>query len=152
MTARATSCGATRTETRDLADERHDLRQWRWTGPGTDDWTIAGVGDFDGDGKADILWRNTASGDNAIWLMDGIALASGAAINNVPGTDWAIVGVSDYNGDYMSDILWRNSALGTNYIWSMNGFTLQSACGAMGCTSGYLPGVSATGWSIVNTR
>ncbi len=31
---------------------------------------ISGVGDFDGDRRADILWRD-ASGDVAIWLMDG---------------------------------------------------------------------------------
>ena len=27
-------------------------------------WQVAGVGDFDGDGKADILWRNSATGQN----------------------------------------------------------------------------------------
>jgi hypothetical protein len=29
-------------------------------------WQIAGVGDFNGDGKSDILWRN-ANGDTDIW-------------------------------------------------------------------------------------
>src|SRR2546430_9186189 len=26
---------------------------------------------FDGDGKADILWRNKSTGQNAIWFMNG---------------------------------------------------------------------------------
>ena len=29
-----------------------------------------GVGDFNGDGKADILWQND-SGQAAVWLMNG---------------------------------------------------------------------------------
>jgi len=29
-----------------------------------------GSGDFDGDGKSDILWQNN-SGQAAVWLMDG---------------------------------------------------------------------------------
>ena len=28
---------------------------------------IAGIGDFDGNGKADILWRNSNTGANTIW-------------------------------------------------------------------------------------
>ncbi len=34
-------------------------------------WQVAGIGDFDGDGKADVLWRNSASGENYIYFMDG---------------------------------------------------------------------------------
>src|SRR6266446_6967112 len=31
-------------------------------------WIIAGTGDYNGDGNADILWRNTATGENNLWL------------------------------------------------------------------------------------
>ena len=27
--------------------------------------------DFDGDGNSDLLWRNTSSGQNYVWFMDG---------------------------------------------------------------------------------
>jgi hypothetical protein len=37
--------------------------------PGTD-WQVAGVGDFNADGGADILWRHD-TGVVTIWLMDG---------------------------------------------------------------------------------
>jgi FG-GAP repeat len=30
--------------------------------------------DFNGDGKSDLLWFNPSSGDNAIWLMDGVRI------------------------------------------------------------------------------
>ena len=33
-------------------------------------WTIVGTGDFDGDGKSDMLWRD-GSGNVAIWFMNG---------------------------------------------------------------------------------
>src|SRR5438309_3703271 len=37
-------------------------------------WKVAGVGDFDGDGKTDILWRNTSTGQNYICFMDGTTI------------------------------------------------------------------------------
>ena len=37
-------------------------------------WTVAGIGDFDGNGSIDLLWRDTA-GDAAIWLMNGTSIA-----------------------------------------------------------------------------
>jgi len=41
-------------------------------------------GDFNGDGKADILWRDVA-GNIAIWLMVGAAVASSTTQGNVAG-------------------------------------------------------------------
>jgi hypothetical protein len=46
-------------------------------------WTIAVTGDFNGDGKSDLLWRNT-SGDTAVWFMNGTAVASTTSLGNVP--------------------------------------------------------------------
>ena len=48
-----------------------------------------GTGDYNGDGKADILWRESA-GQNAIWLMNGASLSSGALIPGVP-TSWNVI-------------------------------------------------------------
>ncbi len=46
--------------------------------------------DFNGDGKADILWRNTATGDNYIYFMDGLTIASEGYTRTVP-LDWTVV-------------------------------------------------------------
>ncbi len=35
------------------------------------DWVIADTGDFNGDGKIDILWRKTSTGENVVWYMNG---------------------------------------------------------------------------------
>ena len=91
------------------------------------DWIIQGIGDFNGDGKADILWRNSTSGQVYVWLMNGTTIASSGS----PGTvtsDWVIQGVGDFDGDGKSDILWRNSTSGQVYLWFINGTT--SASGA----------------------
>ncbi len=89
-------------------------------------WTIVGTGDFNGDGKSDILWRNT-NGTVAIWEMNGgqlLASVGGQVVTNA----WTIVGTGDFNGDGKSDILWRNTN-GTVAIWEMNGGQLLASVG-----------------------
>ena len=78
-------------------------------------WVAAGVGDFDGDHKSDILWRNTTSGINAIWLS-GLKTTQ-RAVTAQADTGWEVAGVADFNGDGKSDILWRNANSGANVIW-----------------------------------
>jgi len=42
-------------------------------------WKIAGIGDFDGDGKSDVLWRKLETpAENYIYLMNGATIAGEA--------------------------------------------------------------------------
>ncbi len=107
-------------------------------------WTVVGVGDFNGDGKADILWRNSNNGNVAIWLMNGTTLtnSSTATFGNMPLT-WSVAGTGDFNGDGNSDILWRDGS-GDIAIWEMNGTTILNPN-----TSGV--GNLSTVWSVSQT-
>ena len=102
-----------------------------------------GGGDFNGDGKPDILWRSAASGGNLVWLMNGTAIGSGVVLTSVGDPNWQIVGTADFNGDGKTDILWRNAASGANLVWLMNGTAISS--GVM------LAPVGDPSWQIVAT-
>ena len=54
--------------------------------PGTA-WQVKAVGDLTGDGRADIVWRNTTDGSVVEWTMNGPTIASSAAVSN-PGLEW----------------------------------------------------------------
>jgi hypothetical protein len=84
--------------------------------PGTA-WHVAATGDFNGDGRADLLWSND-NGTTVDWLgqpSGGFADNSAVFLSN-PGTSWHIVGTADFNGDGRDDILWRNDN-GTVLNW-----------------------------------
>ena len=77
-------------------------------------------GDFNGDGKSDILWQNTTNGAVAIWEMNGLKVIASAVVGT-PAAGWHVIGAGDFNGDGYSDILWQN-ANGSVAIWEMDGF------------------------------
>ena len=67
-------------------------------------WHAIGTGDFNGDGKSDILWQNT-NGQVAIWEMNGTTPIAEQAVSVNPGPNWKAVGTGDFNGDGDFDIL-----------------------------------------------
>jgi len=77
--------------------------------------------DFNGDGKADILWRNTSTGQIQVWLMDGETATRGTIYNRI--LDWDIEDVADFNNDGKADILWRDTSDGRTQVWLMDGET-----------------------------
>ena len=111
----------------------------------TADWHVVGTGDFNGDGREDILWRN----DNGT-IVDWLGNANGGFTSNYANTaisvptSWQVVGTADFNGDGKTDILWRNSS-GTIVDW------LATANG--GFTSNYANSAAnvPTNWHVVGT-
>src|SRR3989449_106838 len=89
-------------------------------------WQVQGIGDFDGDGRDDVLWRNLATGENYIWLMNGSTIASGGLLRTVADQAWQVKGIGDFDGDGKADILWRNTVTGEDYAYFMNGSAIAS--------------------------
>jgi hypothetical protein len=94
------------------------------TGVTTQSWKVVGVGDFDGDGKADVFWRNTSNGATTIWKAGNSTTLQ--ATTAVTDQNWRVQQIGDFNGDGKSDVLWRNIATGADVIWrSGNSATTQ---------------------------
>ena len=71
--------------------------------------------DFDGDGRGDIVWRDAATGQNAIWRSGD--RATQLAIQVSPDPRWRIAGSGDFDGNGRADLLWRHATNGGNVIW-----------------------------------
>jgi hypothetical protein len=95
-------------------------------------WRDTSFGDFNGNGKTDFFWRNTATGENVLWLMDGGTIAGGAVLPTV-GTDWSYK-IADFNGDGTSDLFWHNQTNGAAVIWQFSQGTISK-----GEFLGYVP-------------
>jgi len=112
----------------------YTLRDYGIVGAG---WSIAGVGDLDGDGVDDIVWFYQPSGLVYTWLMNSAGVKAVSAIGMVaPG--WTIQKVGDFDGDGKADLFWRNGS--SNAIWYMNGASVASV---------FTPPSVASTWSIV---
>jgi hypothetical protein len=87
-------------------------------------WSIVGECDVDGDGKADLLWRNDVSGNFAYWLMNGAVVRAKSTSTPVSLT-YKIVATGDFNKDGKCDIVWDN---GLNmWEWQSNGSGFNQA-------------------------
>jgi glucose/arabinose dehydrogenase len=102
-----------------------DGRLYKIRGQPTNPLPINNSYDLDGDGKADIVWRNTSTAAVAAWLMNGTTIASVGFPGSAPG-EWQIKGIGDVNGDGKADLIWKQSSLDGVAIWLMNGSTISS--------------------------
>lgn len=69
--------------------------------------------DLNGDGKSDIVWRNSALELMAHWWQNGPVRTAERA--HSVASIYRIVGNGDFDGDGRSDILWTNNT--NNYLW-----------------------------------
>jgi hypothetical protein len=101
---------------------------------------LVGPGDWNGDGTADLLARETATGH--LWLYPGDGRGGWLPRVRV-GHGWnamnAIVGVGDWNGDRTADLLARETATGHLWLYPGDG------------RGGWLPRVRVGhGWNAMN--
>jgi hypothetical protein len=88
-------------------------------------WRIVSSGDFNSDGKTDILWHNSSSNETQIWLMNDRSVIGRRTVVGedgkpmLVGLPWTIVGADDFNRDADCDILWHNKDTGEIQIWLM---------------------------------
>jgi FG-GAP-like repeat len=97
-------------------------------------WSVTHIADFNGDGKADILWRKT-DGTVALWLMDGLSVLANVTLLGA-NPDWSVSHVADFDGNGKADLLWRNTN-GAVTIWLMNGTSVASAAGILGADANW---------------
>jgi len=85
-----------------------------------DGWEIKGVGDFNGDGRADLVAQHSEQGWHGILeLDDNQQIVSSTSIAGWSG--WDIVGTSDQNEDGQTDILIQNQTQPWTGALIMNG-------------------------------
>lgn len=108
-------------------------------------WKVVGTGDFNGDGRDDVLWRN----DNG-QFSDWLGQANGGFVNNdanaftTVATNWHVVGTGDFNGDGRDDVLWRNdSGQFSDWLGQANGGFVSNDAKAMRSVP--------TTWKVVGT-
>lgn len=122
--------------------------------PAYSTWANLANADSDGDGKADVLFRNKTTGRFSVWMMDSRTILSAGAAAYTDGTipepaytSWIFSGYADGDNNQCSDILMRNSSTGRMSLWLMNGRTILSA-GAVAYADGTIPEPSYTLWII----
>ena len=90
-------------------------------------WKVIGTGDFNHDGKADLLWHHRTQGLLAAWMMNGTQQLAGTALSpdRVTDTNWKPMAMGDFDGDGQRDILWQHETERWLSVWLMNGLTLK---------------------------
>ena len=71
-------------------------------------------GDFNDDGKPDLLWHNQVTGALNAWLLDNGTMTADPALtpDGIADTRWQVRGLADFNGDTHSDMLWQDQKTG----------------------------------------
>jgi uncharacterized repeat protein (TIGR03803 family) len=95
------------------------------SGAGTQGWKVVAAADFDGNGAADLVWQNLATGQVNVNYYTGPQLTGYAVLNSGAGTaGWSVVGAGDFDGNGVPDLVWQETSTGqltVNYYGGPNG-------------------------------
>jgi hypothetical protein len=94
-------------------------------------WTVVGVGDYNGDGKADILWRQLlTTGQVYVWLMNGVSISNQSSIGYV-SADWQLPTPAPYgcSNQVLCNILAETNNIRANGPWGSGNPAPSSTAG-----------------------
>ncbi|WP_367359362.1 FG-GAP repeat domain-containing protein [Syntrophus sp. (in: bacteria)] len=79
----------------------------------------AETGDFNKDGRSDLLLRYDSTGKTVLWFMnaDGTRSSSKTIFTD---TNASVIGIGDFNKDGITDLIRRKASSGQTTIWFMN--------------------------------
>jgi len=95
--------------------------------------------DFNGDGKSDILWRNSSTGGNLYWPSGNYSNLK--ALQPVAGRTWIVAGVGDFGDDGKSDILWWNKSTNSVMVWPDADYGKRKVLGNVAYASWVVAGI-----------
>ena len=81
------------------------------------DGTVAGTGDFNGDGYSDILLWNSSAQTGKILLMNGDTVMGQSTFQPATASTWTIAAIADFSGDGDSDILLRDATGNLEFVY-----------------------------------
>jgi hypothetical protein len=118
-----------------------------WQAASSTGWAIKGTGDFNGDGRTDVVWHHADSGQISVWMLEGTNVASAPLFAwTVPASSgWELKGTGDFNRDGHIDLLWHHGGSGQVHVWYLNGMTITGTADL----SWNVP--ASSGWEIKGT-
>jgi hypothetical protein len=105
-------------------------------------WQIVAQGDFDGDEREDLFWRNVEDGRIRIWFEVGMDYAEEIPSLENPDLGWSALAVGDFDGDGRHDVFWQNAVDGSTRVWFMEGGAAEEAS---------FPRVRSASWRVEAT-
>ncbi|HZT43749.1 MAG TPA: choice-of-anchor tandem repeat GloVer-containing protein [Chthonomonadaceae bacterium] len=103
--------------------------------------------DFNGDGRSDLLFQNLATGQIALWYMNGTA-ATGVYVYPPQDLHWRLVGSGDFNNDSLPDLVFQNTTTGRMAVWYMENNDIVAFSNGAPSTD-YIYPQPAPGWKCV---